>query len=283
MKTLTTNIRKVRKYYNTNIDSAKALKFKRLTHLKNVLTEEVFSELFAGKKYSLIDEVVFKTVNTGVYYCEAKTIRKKCGVGSTTLAAFHKNLKSSKQYIIARYRTLLCNFKGLIYIDTQHENFYSIMQDLFKMNENQVHEYIDTLESNIEVEQLATFEKEEVIKEKTKEEQDEIMNLYATNKYQKHFYELIHDLPLNDSVKSYAYKIALKLDDDKSIFVKAKKTFLNLVNDLNSKQIVLEENSNIVKVFNAAFNKAKEYVVPAAPVVAPIKKAPFYNWLEKRD
>lgn len=285
MKNLTTNIRKVRKYYNTNTEGAKALKFKRLAHFKNALAEDDFYELFSGKKYSLLDEIVFKTVNTGAYYCEAKTIRAKCEVGKTTLAAFNRNLKSSKQYIIARYRTLLCNFKGLIYIDTQHENFYSIMLDLFKMNENQVHEYIAAIESNIEVEQLAAFENVEVVKEKTKEEQDEIMNLYAENKYQKYFYVLIHALPLKDSVKSYAYKIALKLDDDKSTFNKAKTTFLNLVKDLNSKQIVLDQDSSIVKVFNAALNKSKEYVVPgAAPiVVAPVKKAPFYNWLEERD
>lgn len=275
MKTLTTNKRKLNKYYNEDIEGAKLIKMNRIERFKQLLFENEFIDLFDGKKYSLFDEIVFKTVNTGVYHCNASTIKEKCKVGKTTLSEFNKNLKGTKQYIVARYRTRLCNFKGLIYIDVMHADFYATMSDLFNMNEEQANLYLGTQATALEA----------VAEDNEKHLQDEYMKQYATNEYQKHFYNFIKSLPINESLKKYAHKMAMKIDDDKKLFILAKNTFFNLVNDLQTKQTVLQDSASIVKVFNGAFMKSKQYeAVPAIPEnKKPFKPAPFYDWINDRE
>lgn len=147
-KYLTTTIKKAQKYYNTNYSKAKNNKDERIEQLKKSLNEEQLYQLFWGKKRLLTDEVVYKTVNEGVYSCTADTIKEKTKTGKNTLSEFNKSLFSSGQFIVARYRTFTCNCKGLVYIDTKHKDFYNVMKDLFNMDKYETDKYLGEIKND---------------------------------------------------------------------------------------------------------------------------------------
>lgn len=271
MKTLTVAKKKVEKFYNENSDQAKKLKKARLSTFENAINE--CSPILEGKKARLLDEIVFKTVNNGVYHVSAATLKETCEVGRTTLAEFNSLLRETKQYIVARYRTMMCNCKGLVYIDTQHENFYDNMKFLFEM---------DMLDTDLYLSKIKTTVKQSEVILSEREKQQDIMNDFATNKYQTAFFNHIHEMPYFDSIKRYAYKMALKVNDNVATYQKAISSLNNIVLDIIDKNRVLENESDIVKFFAGSLRKALNYDVPTAKKEEhTYKPAPFYNWLEE--
>lgn len=272
MKTLIAKKKKVEKFYNTDSDNAKKLKYERLALFKQHVDPD--NQILEGKKATLLDEIVFKTVNTGVYHCLAATLKETCKVGRTTIAAFNKLLRETKQYIIARYSTNTCNFRGLVYIDTQHENFYENMKFLFGMDMLETDYYLLKIRGT-------NIHKDEIIVS-DREKQEQVINEFATNQYQKEFFNHIHEMPYENFIKRNAYKIAMKLSNTKKSFDCAVKSLKNLVLDIKD-GFKLETEQSIVSVFEGAYKKALNYDVPAAPKEeCTYKKAPFYNWLDER-
>lgn len=265
MKTLTVALNKLFKYCNHDIDTAKDKKIERLEKFKN----DVEMCKFDGKRYSLLDEIIFKTVNTGVYYAKAKTILDKCGAGRTTLALFNKHLKKTKQYIIARYRAAGCNFRGLVYIDTQHAKFYDTMQDLFGMDSVAVDLYLNQKEK---------IENEIIVSEKDK--QQKAMDEFSTNKNQQVFFNFLHEMPSHNAIKKYAYKLALKISDSKKALQCAVKAIKNIMLDLNARNLVLDTDASIVKVFTGAYTHAlnQQHVPGPSKEKYTAPPAPLYDW-----
>lgn len=271
MKTLTVAKKKVEKFYNENSDQAKKLKKARLSTFENAINED--NPIFEGKKAKLLDEIVFKTVNNGVYHVSAATLKETCKVGRTTLAEFNKLLKNTKQYIIARYRTMKCNCKGLVYIDTQHENFYDNMKFLFNMDMLDTDYYLSKIKTDVKQTEVILSEKEK---------QQDTMKSFATNQYQTAFFNFVHEMPCSDSIKRYAYKLALKINDSQKIYIKAIQSFKNIVLDITNKNLVLDNETSIVKVFEGSLRKALNYDVPMKKQEQRTYKQPpvLYNWLE---
>lgn len=267
MKTLTTKKRIVERFYNENEQQAKQLKDGRLARITD-------SDKFDGKQSSLLDEIVFKTVNNGVYHCNASSLKSKCGVGHTTLAAFNRNLKESKQFIVARYRTATCNFRGLVYVDVLHANFYDNMRELFEMNELDTDRYLA---------QISTQKRASEVIVSTKEQQKEVMNDYSTNEFQRELFEHIHAMNYSEEIKQFSYKIALKVDNSRQAFNAAIKSIVSIAADLRARKLVLNKPSDVVRVFAGSLRKALDYRVPApAPAITNAKPAPLYDWLTHR-
>ncbi len=271
MKYLTTKKKKAERFYNEDSEQAKKLKNGRLEQFENAMNE--CSPILEGKKARLLDEIVFKTVNNGVYHVSAATLKETCEVGRTTLAEFNSLLKETKQYIVARYRTMMCNCKGLVYIDTQHENFYDNMQFLFEM---------DMLDTDLYLSKIKSVVKQSEVILSEQEKQQDVMNEFATNEYQKAFFKFVHDMPCGDSIKRYAYKLSLKINDSQKTYIKAIQSFKNIASDILDKKLVLDNDSSIVKVFEGSLRKALNYDVPTAKKEEhTYKPAPLFNWLEE--
>lgn len=285
---LVTRKNKVNRYFTDNHKRAKKLKYARLNSFWGIFKNEENKELFGGKKYSLLDEVIYKTVNTGVYHCKANTIKLKCGVGKNTLADFNNNLRSTRQFIVARYSTRRCNCNGLIYIDTQHADFYATMEFLFGMNEIDADFYLADLETAIDVTSPLRLD-QSADDSIHRNKQDKIIQMYAQNELTKEFYEHVLISPAANSVKRYACKLALRIDKHASIknFKKAVKTYHQLMRDVIMGRVKLTEESDIVRVFSGAYERKMNYPeVASAPFdkefKKPLEKSPLYNWLEER-
>lgn len=117
-----------------NEEKAKPAKEIRLALFKKLFinTKKIFEKAFTAARIRILDEIIYKSVETGVYHANCATIAENCGLSVKTVERAVEHIKESKQFVIgygANGRR-----GGYIFVDRLHRNFKKIMFSLFSNN-----------------------------------------------------------------------------------------------------------------------------------------------------
>lgn len=126
--TLTAYNEQVRKYTAAPTAKAKSLKQIRMTMFEACFGG-IFEKSFTASRKAVLDEIIFKTTEAGIYSAKRETLAANCEVSTRTVERAVAELKKSDEYVIAR--TANGRAGAYIFIDRKHENFNAIMEDLF--------------------------------------------------------------------------------------------------------------------------------------------------------
>lgn len=125
---LTAYNEQVRKY-----TAAPGVKAKSLKQIRMAMFEAcfggIFEKAFTKARKAVLDEIIYKSAETGIYAAKAETIAANCELSVKTVTRAVAEIKKSDEYVIAYSAT--GRKGGYIFIDRKHENFATIMVDLF--------------------------------------------------------------------------------------------------------------------------------------------------------
>lgn len=203
----------------------------------------------------------FKEIMKQVFLLDEKEIK---GLNVAQTVVHNVGLKKPVNLVKPTYKLIKNSFKGF-------KGFKGFKNNLF--NNNNIHNKsaIAAIKETIDQD----------LKQKSVEEQRECLNVYATNMYQKEFFNFVVDMPFPQYVKDNAYKLSLRVGSncERKQFIKAIAAIKNLVLDK------IANNDNVVRLFDGAFKAALTYNVPAAkPVIKKsLKPAPLFDWINERD
>lgn len=128
MTVLTAYNEQVRKW--TAAPTAKARTFKEIRMaMFEACFGGIFEKAFTKARKSVLDEIIYKSAETGIYAAKAETIADNCGLSVKTVTRAVAEIKKSNEYVIAYSAT--GRKGGYIFIDSKHEKFSEIMVGLF--------------------------------------------------------------------------------------------------------------------------------------------------------
>lgn len=140
-----------------NEEVAKAAKKERMELFEEKF-DGIFEKSFTNTRKYVLDEIIYKSVETGVYSAMRSTIANNCEVSTRTVERTVDELKASGQFIVAYGAN--GHKSGYIFIDRLHKNFKSVMLDLFPED---AAEYIKSShESELESKPLSSLENAEI-------------------------------------------------------------------------------------------------------------------------
>lgn len=117
-----------------NEEKAKPAKEIRLALFKKMFIslKGVFEKVFTAARIRVLDEVIYKSVETGVYHANCSTIAANCGLSEKTVERAVSHIKQSNQFVVG----YAANGRrgGYIFVDRLHKNFKKIMFSLFPNN-----------------------------------------------------------------------------------------------------------------------------------------------------
>ena len=115
-------------------EKAKPAKEIRLSLFKKMFisAKGIFEKAFTAARIRVLDEVIYKSVETGVYHANCATIADNCGLSVKTVERAVAHIKQSNQFVIG----YAANGRkgGYIFVDRLHKNFKKIMFSLFPNN-----------------------------------------------------------------------------------------------------------------------------------------------------
>lgn len=126
--TLTAYNEQVRKFTAAPTPKAKSLKQIRMAMFEACFGG-IFEKSFTKARIRVLDEIIFKSAETGIYAAKAETIAANCGLSTKTVTRAVAEIKKSDEYVIAYSAT--GRKGGYIFIDRKHEKFGEIMVGLF--------------------------------------------------------------------------------------------------------------------------------------------------------
>lgn len=137
---LTTKMHKANKWTKSPSKDAKKAKQIRMSILAaNV--GDVYHDEFSAQKQKVVDDIVFKSVETGVYVAHVDTLKKnvikvntgKRGIGATTVKETVRLLRlhASQEFYIGQIGN--GNAGAYVFVDLRHPKAHLIMADLFKV------------------------------------------------------------------------------------------------------------------------------------------------------
>jgi hypothetical protein len=278
-------------------------------------------ELFPQKQFLVLEQIAFWLSANGLCKVGTDTLEEKLGVSVRTVRNAIKALKSTNQFVVGRLQSTKTNCGKYIIVDKQHENFKSIMKEVFLLSEASIaqlnaqqnaqqkmlkdidmiglkHENrspnlslsFNNLKQAINNKYIHSFDMLKAIKRetesqqpKTAEEQRTLLLTYTDNEYQRLFFDFIQSMPYPSIVRENAYKLALRMgsDADKERFFAAKEVIHHISMDMEYNHF-----DNVVAVFTTALSNRLEYpsirpVNIADQHVKATNKGVFYNWLEE--
>jgi len=300
-----------------------SVKAKRLKQLEeDLLQQNIFmDELFPQKQFLVLEQIAFWLSANGLCKVGTDKLEEKLGVSVRTVRNAIKAIKSTNQFVVGRLQSTKTNCGKYIIVDKQHENFKSIMREVFLLSEASIaqlnaqqnaqqkmlkdidmtglkHENkspnlslsFNNLKQAINNKYIHSFDMLEAIKRetesqqpKTADEQRTLLLTYTDNEYQRLFFDFIQTMPYPSIVRENAYKLALRVGSDADIerFFAAKEVIHHISMDMESNHF-----DNVVAVFTTALLNRLEY-----PSIRPVKlanqhvrttnKGVFYNWLEE--
>lgn len=119
--------------YNSEVQKwtappSKTAKITRLATFKAKF-EGIFEAVFTNAREQVLDHIIYLASTTGICTIKGETLADKAGVKIRTVRAAVKSLKESNQFVIAQTANGRCG--AYIFIDKEHENYATIMKDLF--------------------------------------------------------------------------------------------------------------------------------------------------------
>lgn len=299
----------------------RSVKENRLKQLEeDLLQQNIFmDELFPQKQFLVLEQIAFWLSANGLCKVGTDTLEEKLGVSVRTVRNAIKSIKSTNQFVVGRLRSAKSNCGKYVIVDKKHENFKSIMREVFLLSEASIahlNAQQDAQQKMLKDIDISTFEQEnkspnlylslinskqannkyihsfdmlETLKEEvesqqpiTSEKQRTLLLTYTDNEYQRLFFDFIQSMPYPSIVRENAYKLALRVgsDADKERFFAAKEVIHHISMDMEYNHF-----DNVVAVFTTALSNRLEY--PSIPPVkltdlhvGTTKKGVFYNWLE---
>lgn len=298
----------------------RSVKENRLKQLEEDLVQQniFMDELFPQKQFLVLEQIAFWLSANGLCKVGTDTLEEKLGVSVRTVRNAIKAIKSTNQFVVGRLQSTKSNCGKYIIVDKKHENFKSIMKEVFLLSEASFaqlnaqqnaqqkmlkdidmiglkHENkspnlslsFNNLKQAINNKYIHSFDMLEAIKRetesqqpKTAEEQRTLLLTYTDNEYQRLFFDFLQSMPYPSIVRENAYKLALRMgsDADKERFFAAKEVIHNISLDMESNHF-----DNVVAVFTTALLNRLEYpsIQPVNQHVRTTNKGVFYNWLEE--
>ncbi|MGE7921423.1 hypothetical protein ACQKM9_21170 [Viridibacillus sp. NPDC093762] len=299
----------------------RSVKENRLKQLEeDLLQQNIFmDELFPQKQFLVLEQIAFWLSANGICKVGTDTLEEKLGVSVRTVRNAIKAIKLTDQFVVGRLRSAKSNCGKYVIVDKKHENFKSIMREVFLLSEAsiaQLNAQQNAQQKILKDIDISTFEQEnkspnlylslinskqannkyihsfdmlEKLKEevesqqpKTADEQRTLLLTYTDNEYQRLFFDFIQSMPYPSIVRENAYKLTLRVGSDADVkrFIAAKEVIHHISMDIEYNHF-----DNVVAVFTAALLNRLEYpsIRPAEQVdrhVRATKKGVFYNWLE---
>lgn len=137
---LTTKMHKANKWTKAPSEKAKTAKQIR-TSILVANVGDVYYDEFSAQKQKVVDEIVYKSVETGVYVAHVDTLKKnvikvntgKRGIGATTVKETVRLLRlhASQEFYIGQIGN--GNAGAYVFVDLRHPKAHLIMADLFKV------------------------------------------------------------------------------------------------------------------------------------------------------
>lgn len=279
------------------------------------------SELFPRKQEQVLDEIIYLTSGSGIAKIGADRLAERADVSARTLSTVVNKIKTTDQYIVARINNGRAG--KYIFVDKLHANFKEIMDVVFNLDASQ-HAYqfasleksetVDTTALNIDnsgsnhlssiintsslnnkyinnqIDNEAVQEiQKEIVNEPVMDlnEQQKMIEQYATNEYQKLYFETMNTFPLHEEILSSLYKLALRVGSDATSkhFHAAKTATMELNMQLHQRTTNIKE--SMISLFTTMYkNVLNQEIVPEAgetPIKIESNRIVFYNWLDERE
>lgn len=265
----------------------------------------IFAQLFPRKKSIVLDEILYYLSANGICKVGADHLANKLNVSIRTVYDTVRSMKLTNQFVIGR---LADNGLGkYVFVDKYHKDFRNIMQKVFKLDAVEIAiEFASHFAGLNTVESIARVSVEEpkestilynkkqannyiynqiknVIESeqpKTKNEQQEYLNIYSTNKHQNMFFDFINAMDYPSTIINDAAILALRIGSNctSERFLLAKDTLQALASDI----ALGKQFENVVATFDGALKKAINETPVSNQLEQKHNKVTFYNWLEER-
>lgn len=321
---LTATNERVQSYLLANKPPTTKAKETRLDLFKQLIQKKIgvfLSELFPRKQEQVLDEILYLTSGSGIAKIGADRLAERADVSARTISTVVNKLKKTDQFIVARINNGQAG--KYIFVDKLHPNFKEIMNVVFNIDAYQLayqfaslekSETVDTTDSNGDIlgsnhlssiintsflnnkynnNQLDNDAVQEIQKEIDNEpvmdlnEQQKMIEQYATNEYQKLYFKTMNMIPLHEEIMSSLYKMALRVGSDATNkhFHAAKTATLELNMQLHQRTTNIRE--SVISLFTTMYkNLLNQQLVPEAgetPIKIESNKIVFYNWLDERE
>lgn len=294
------------------LDQTKKTEYLMDLEKKVIESGNSFAKLFAGKKYRVLDEIIYLLSGKGIWKVGAQTLADRC---ECSLSVIHKTvraIKDTNEILVCRIAN---NRAGkYIFVLKSHPNFKEILKEVF---------YIDELpgddnKTSLETSQNTSLENAEslvavsvegeksgsnnnnynnnilkqekyIIKDSiendlksvSKDEKKELERVhnYYTNDYQFDLYREFKKSTYHEKIRNSISILGLRLGSNctKERYIAATKVLFKINSSLNNDLLI---NKSVPALFDMMIeielNKPKQQ----PKIEKPFKPMPFYNWLQ---